>query len=109
VLFHYDTMTRRERPKRQERIMAEAGPEDKHFMLSYEELEEQIAQLETDVQQYLEERDILFRRNQVWEHRFDALVDLVVVVDDALKVVHANRAAEILLNRPKNQVLGKKY
>jgi len=109
VLFHYDTMTRRERPKRQERIMAEAGPEDKHFMLSYEELEEQIAQLETDVQRYLEERDILFRRNQVWEHRFDALVDLVVVVDDALKVVHANRAAEILLNRPKNQILGKKY
>jgi two-component system cell cycle sensor histidine kinase/response regulator CckA len=89
--------------------MAEAGPEDKHFMLSYEELEEQIAQLETDVQRYLEERDILFRRNQVWEHRFDALVDLVVVVDDALKVVHANRAAEILLNRPKNQILGKKY
>ena len=109
VLFHYDTMTRRERPKRQERIMAEVGPEDKHFMLSYEELEEQIAQLETDVQRYLEERDILFRRNQVWENRFDALVDLVVVVDDALKVVHANRAAEILLNRPKNHILGKKY
>ncbi len=89
--------------------MAEVGPEDKHFMLSYEELEEQIAQLETDVQRCLEERDILFRRNQVWEHRFDALVDLVVVVDDALNVVHANRAAEVVLNRPKNQMLGKKY
>jgi two-component system cell cycle sensor histidine kinase/response regulator CckA len=89
--------------------MAEAGPEDKHFMLSYEELEERIEQLETDVQRYLEEREILFRRNQVWESRFDALVDLVVVVDDALNVVHANRAAEVVLNRPKNQILGKKY
>ena len=51
------------------------------------------------------ERKILHAKEE-WEKTFDAMVDCVTILDDDLRIVRANRAAQKLIDRPYQQIIG---
>ena len=79
------------------------------FMLTYQELEARNARLEHQVNQCESERQTLQQRAQGWQHTFDAMMDLVMVIDARYHVVRANKATARAFNRPVEDILGRKY
>ena len=79
------------------------------FMLTYEELESRNARLEDEVYRCEAERRTLRQRTQEWEDIFDAMMDPVMVVDDEHNLVRVNEATTRALNRPVEDIVGRKY
>jgi len=78
-------------------------------MLTYEELEERNAQLENVALRDGAEKKALEWSNNEWANTFDAMMDLVIVVDADYRVVRVNKAMARALNRPADTIKGKMY
>lgn len=79
------------------------------YMLTYEELETRNVRLEHEVYRGQAERHTLQQQIQEWQDTFDAMMDLVMVVDAEHKVVRVNQAATRALNLPAEDMVGRKY
>lgn len=78
-------------------------------MLTYEQLEERNTQLEEDALRDWTEKKALEQNIDEWTNTFDAMMNLVMVVDADYHVVRVNKAMARALNRPANTLKGKKY
>jgi len=78
------------------------------YMLNYEELEQWVEELEQELADQGQALEALDRAKEDWENMFDAVSDIVIVLNDGGRISRVNVAAAKALNTKKEKLVGRK-
>ncbi len=78
------------------------------YMLTYEEQRQRIHELERKAADQDRVQEALIRTREDWKDTFDAITDMVMVLDDEHRIIRVNTAAAEALNTTKESLVGKK-
>lgn len=80
---------------------------NEELSIAFEQLEVAEEEMRTQMEALDEMRVAMETQEQLWRARFEGLPDAFIETDQDEMVVEMNRAAEELLGRPRNRVIGK--
>ncbi len=74
---------------------------------TYEELEQRLEALQQEITLHVQAEEDLARTAREWQTTFDAVSDIIWILDKDQRVQRSNKQAELLFQRPCEELIGK--